>query len=101
MQRRSFLGLGSFFLVDDGLAGDSLFLSDGVLGTSGFSLGFEFGITLLVGLIFMDGLDENVFVFVHVTLSSEVHLSVLRASDLLGISVLTEESSENSLSAHP
>jgi len=83
------------------LASSSLLLSDVVLGTSGFSLGFELGVTLLIGLILVDHLDEDVLVLVHVTLGSEVHLSVLRASDFLGLSVLAEESSENTRSAHP
>jgi len=65
------------------------------------SLGLELSFTLLVSLILVDGLDEDVLVLVHVTLGSEVHLSVLGRSDLLGLSVLAEESSENSGSAHP
>jgi len=100
ISRHSFLG-GGLFVVDGNLASSSLLLSDSVLGTSGFSLGLELGVTLLVSLILVDHLDESVLVLVHVTLSSEVHLSVLGRSDLLGLSVLAEESSENSRSSHP
>lgn len=49
----------------------------------------------------MDGLDEDVFVLVEVTFSSHVEGVVHSTVNFLGVSISTEESTENSLSAHP
>jgi hypothetical protein len=96
------LSSGSFFISisgDDSLG--TLFFSDVVLGASGISLGFEFNFSLLFGLRFVDGLDENVLVLVEVTLGSHVEGVVQSTVDLLGVSITSEKSSEDSLSAHP
>jgi hypothetical protein len=49
----------------------------------------------------VDSLDENVLVLVEVTLGSHVKGVVHSAIDFLGVSISTEESTEDSLSAHP
>ena len=54
---------------------------------------------LLFGLV--DGFDQDRLVLELVTLGSEVELMVDFLGDLLGLSILPEESSEDSLSTHP
>jgi len=76
-------------------------LADGVLGTTSFSLGLKFDLTFLLKLFFVDGLDKDVLVFVQVTFSTHVESVVHVSVDFLGISIATEKSTENSLSAHP
>jgi len=80
---------------------NSLLLSDGVLGSSGFTLGLEFGLTDLLSLQLVDGLNEDVLVLELVTLGREVELVVNVSVDLLGVSILLQEASNDSLSAHP
>ena len=71
------LDLSSVFLLSE------LFLSD----------------LLLLHLV--DGFDEDRLVLELVTLGSEVEMMIDIRVDLLGFSILSEESSENSLSTHP
>lgn len=94
-------GFGRGLLISLVNARESLFLADGVLGTTGISLELELGFTLGVGLVLVDEFDQDVFVLVHVTLSAEVHLSVLSTGDLLGLTVLAEESTEIARASHP
>ena len=82
------------------LAVDSLFLALGVLGSTGVTLGIDVLITDLLSLEFVNGLHKNVFVLELVTLGTEVQLVVDVLVDLLGVSVLLEESTENASSAH-
>ena len=103
--RVSSIFLGFWFVGNDThsnlLSMVSLLLLLSSLDLSGISLFFELLFSDLLLLHLVDGLNQDVLVLVHVTLGSEVHLSVLRVSDLLGLSVLAEESSESSRSAHP
>ena len=94
-------GFGRGLLISENNTCESLFLADGVLGTTGVSLELELGFTLGVGLVLVDEFDQDVFVLVHVTLSAEVHLSVLSRGDLLGLTVLAEESTEIARASHP
>lgn len=75
--------------------------TDLVLGTTSFSLGLKFDFSLLFHLFFVDGFDENVLVLVEVTFSAHVESVVHVSVDFLGVSITTEESTEDSLSAHP
>lgn len=93
-------GLFVFSISGDDSLG-TLFFTDVVLGASGITLGFEFNFSLLFGLLLVDGLDENVLVLVEVTFSSHVEGVVKSTVDLLGVSITSEKSSEDSLSAHP
>ena len=71
------------------------------LDSSGLSLFLELGLSDLLLLHLVDGLDQNGFVLVHVTLGAEIEMMVDVLGDLLGFSVLLEKSSEDSLSSHP
>ena len=82
------------------LAVDSLFLALGVLGSTGVTLGIDVLITDLLSLEFVNGLHKNVFVLELVTLGTEVQLVVDVLVDLLAVSVLLEESTEDTGSAH-
>ena len=99
--RLNSLSGGLFFTISSIASLDTLLFTDGVLGTTGFSLGFELDFSLHLSLVLVDGLDEDVLVLVEVTLGSHVEFMVHSTVDLLGITITTEESSENSLSAHP
>jgi len=99
--RLNSLSGGLFFTISSIASLDTLLFTDVVLGTTGFSLGFELDFSLLLSLVLVDGLDEDVLVLVEVTLGSHVEGVVHSTVDLLGITISTEESSENSLSAHP
>ena len=72
-----------------------------VLLSSGFLFGVELLDLDLFGLLLVDGLDQDCFVLELVTLGGQVELSVKSSVDLLGGSVLSEESSEDSLSPDP
>ena len=72
-----------------------VFLSAGVL------LGLQLLGFHLFGLLLEDGLDEDGSVLELVSLGGEVELVVEGAVDLLGLSVLPQQSSEDSLSADP
>ena len=85
----------------DGLSSVSLLLLIGSLDSSSLSLLSELLLSDLLLLDFMDGLDKNRLVLELVTLRSEIELMVDVLGNLLSLSVLLEESSENSLSSHP
>jgi hypothetical protein len=84
-----------------GLVSDSLILSASGLDLSSLLLFLELGLSDLLLLHLVDGLDKNSLVSVLVTLGSEVEEMVDISGDLLGLSILSEESSEDSLSSHP
>ena len=99
--------LGLNLLLDDGLtahldnlAGDSLFLADGVLGATGITLSILLGDANLLRLELVDGLDQDVLVLELVTLGAEVELVVDVLVDLLGVTVLLQETSQDTGSAH-
>lgn len=72
-----------------------------VLLSSGVLLGLELlGLDLLC-LLFEDGLDEDSAVLELVSLGSEVELVVQSSVDLFGLTVLPEQSPEDSLPADP
>jgi len=83
------------------LLGDSLFLADGVLESSGLLLLFELLDSDFLLLHLVNRLDEDGLVLELVTLGSEVEVVIDVLGDLLGLSILSEESSEDSLSSHP
>ena len=85
----------------DGLSGVSLLLLLGSLDSSGLSLLGENLLSDLLLLGLVDGLNKNGLVLELVTLGGEVEVMVDILGDLLGLSVLLEESSKNSLSSHP
>jgi len=99
--------LGSDLLLDSwfetklsSLAIDSLLLALGVLGSTGITLGINVLITDLLSLELVDGLHKNVLVLELVTLGTEVQFVVDVLVDLLAVTVLLEESTENTGSAH-
>ena len=96
----------SFWLVGNDTHSDllsmvSLALLLSSLDLSSLSLFFEelFSDLLLFHLV--DGLDQYVLVLEEVTLGSEVEVMVDILGDLLGLSVLSQKSSKDSLSSHP
>jgi hypothetical protein len=82
------------------LAGNTLLLADGVLGTASLTLGFEFSVTELLGLELVDGFHKDVLVLELVTLAAEVKLVVDVAVDLFGVTVSLEEATEDTSAAH-
>jgi len=99
--------LGGDLLLDGGfetklgsLAVDSLLLALSVLGSTGITLGINIGIADLLSLELVDSFHKNVLVLELVTLGSKVQLVVDVLVDLLGVSVLLEESTEDTGSAH-
>lgn len=82
------------------LAVDSLLLALSVLGSAGITLGIDFVVTNLLSLELVNGLHKDVLVLELVTLGTEVQLVVDVLVDLLGVTVLLEESTENASSAH-
>jgi len=98
---RSFLGC---FLDDshgDSLSVVSLLLLGCGLDLSGVFLLSELSLSDLLLLHLVDGFDEDRLVLELVTLGSEVEMMVDIRVDLLCFSILSEESSKNSLSTHP
>jgi hypothetical protein len=97
--------LGLWCLLDD-THGNSLsvvslgFLVSG-LDSSGLSLLLELGLSNLLLLHLVDGFNQDGLVLVLVTLGTEIEVMVDILGDLLGFSILLEESSKNSLSSHP
>ena len=79
----------------------SLFLLSGSLNLSGLLLLRELLLSDLLLLHLVDGFDQNGFVLELVTLGAEIEMMVDILGDLLGLSVLLEKSSEDSLSSHP
>ena len=78
----------------------SLGLLLGGLDSSSLSLFLKFLFSLLLSLHSVDGLDQDSLVLELVTLGSKVEVMVDILSDLLGLSVLLEQSSQDSLSSH-
>jgi hypothetical protein len=62
---------------------------------------FELVLSDLVLLLLVDGFNKDGLVLVNVTLSMDVEEVIDVLGDLLGLSVLLEKSSEDSLSSHP
>ena len=96
----------SFWFVSNDTHSDllsmiSLALLLSSLDLSSLSLFFEelFSDLLLFHLV--DGLDQYVLVLEEVTLGGEVEVMVDILGDLLGLSVLSQKSSKDSLSSHP
>jgi hypothetical protein len=79
----------------------SLFLSNGSLLLSSFLLLSKLLFSDLFLLHSVDGLDKNGLVLELVTLGGKIEMMVDIAGDLLGLSILSKESSQNSLSSHP
>ena len=79
----------------------SLSLSLSSLFSSSFSLGLELLFTDLLLLHLVDSLNENGLVLEEVTLGANVEVMIDILGDLLGLSVLTEKSTEDSLATHP
>lgn len=79
----------------------SLFLLLGSLDSSGLLLLCEFLFSLLLSLHFVNGLDQDSLILELVTLGSQIEVMVDILGDLLCLSILSEETSENSLSSHP
>ena len=83
------------------LLGDTLIFADVVLCASGLSLFDELLFTDLLLLHSVDGLDQDGLVLELVTLGAEVELVVDVLGDLLGIAILAEKTTEDTLSSHP
>ena len=96
--------LGLWVLDDthgDSLSVVSLGLSLSSLDSSSLSLLLKLGLSDFLLLHLVDGLDQHRLVLELVTLRAEIEVMVDILGDLLGLSVLLEESSEDSLSSHP
>ena len=96
----------SFWLVGNDTHSDllsmvSLALLLSSLDLSSLSLFFEELFSDLLLLHLVDGLDQHVLVLEEVTLGGEVEVMVDILGDLLGLSVLSQKSSKDSLSSHP
>ena len=95
---------GLWFILNDthgnSLSVVSLFFSISGLDSSSISLLFKFLLEDLFLLHLVDGLDKNGLVFELVTLGSKVEMMINIGGDLLGLSIFSKESSENSLSSH-
>ena len=97
-----FLGLGLFDVTQlFGFTSNTLLLVVSVLGSSGLTLVSDVLLTGSVALHLVDGLNEHVLVLELVTLGGQVQLVVDVLVDLLGVTVLLQKTSENTLSAHP
>ena len=79
----------------------SLLLLLSGLDSSSLTLGLELLLTDLLLLHLVDALDKNGLVLEEVTLGAEVEMMVDILGDLLGLSILLEKSTEDSLSPHP
>lgn len=96
----------SFWFVSNDTHSDllsmvSLALLLSSLDLSSLSLFFEELFSDLLLLHLVDGLDQYVLVLEEVTLGGEVEVMVDILGDLLGLSVLSQKSSKDSLSSHP
>ena len=85
----------------DGLSVVSSLLSLGGLLLSGLLLVGELLLSDLLLLHLVDGLNEDGLVLELVTLGGEVEVVVDVGRDLLGLSELLQQSSQDSLSSHP
>ena len=79
----------------------SLFLLDSSLLLSSFLLLGELLFSDLFLLHLVDGLDQDGLVLELVTLGGKVEMMVDVGGDFLGLSILSKESSQHSLSSHP
>ena len=79
----------------------SLLLLLSGLDSSSLTLGLELLLTDLLLLHLVDALDKNGLVLEEVTLGAEVEMMVDILGDLLGLSILLEKSTEDSLATHP
>jgi len=77
----------------------ALLLADSVLLTASLLLGLDLSNTDLFGLDLVDGLDQHVLVLELVTLGTEVELVVDVLVDLLVVTVLLEEATEDASTA--
>merc|ERR1719265_1571196 len=71
------------------------------LDLSSFSLFFELLFSDLLLFHLVDGLNQHILVLEQVTIGCEIEMMVNILADLFGLSILSQESSENSLSSHP
>ena len=85
----------------DSLSVVSLILLFSSLDSSGLSLLLKFLLSLLFGLHLVDRLDQDGLVLELVTLWGQVEVMVDILCDFLWLSILSEQSSKNSLSSHP
>lgn len=103
-KRRSVLG-GLWYILNDthgnSLSVVSLSFLFSSLDSSSLSLLFEFLLKDLLLLGFVNGFNKNGLVFELVTLRGKIELMINSRADLLGLSIFSEKSSENSLSSHP
>lgn len=79
----------------------SLFLSGGILSSSSFLLFFQLLFSDLFLFHLVDGFNQDTLVLELVTFGTQVEVMVDFLADLLGVSILSEKSSQNSLSSHP
>lgn len=79
----------------------SLLLLLGSLDSSSLSLLLELILSDLLVLHLVDSLNENGLVLELVTLRGKIEVMIDILGDFLSLSILLEESSENSLSSHP
>jgi len=79
----------------------SLIFPLGGLDSSSISLLFKFLFKDFLLLHLVDGFNKNGLVFELVTFSSKVEMMINVGGDLLGLSIFSEKSSEDSLSSHP
>lgn len=84
-----------------GFALESLLLLNLVLCASSFTLGSKISFTDFLLLELVNGLDQDILVLELVTLSSKIKLVVNVLVDLLGVTILLEQASEDTDSAHP
>jgi len=104
-KRLSFLGSALWFVLDDthgnSLSVVSLVFLLGGLDSSSISLLFKFLFKDFLLLHLVDGFNKDGLVFELVTLSSKVEMMINVGGDLLGLSIFSKKSSEDSLSSHP
>lgn len=93
----NYLGIRSLFLVLRSL-GNSLQLG---LQLSGLGLLDQKLLSLSLGLLGVDGLHQHSLVLELVTLGGRVQFVVKVLVDLLGLSVLSEQTAKDTLSSHP
>jgi hypothetical protein len=78
------------------------FLSDlQILLTTSILLGFKFFCSNFLSLLFENGFNEYSSVLELVTFAGKVELVIKSAIDLLGLTIFSEKSSQDSLSADP
>merc|ERR1712144_9475 len=93
------VGVGASLVLD--LLVQTLGLERLGLGTTSLGLVGDLLLHLLLALLLVDGLDEHTLVLEHVTLALHVQGVVQVLVDLLGITVLLEQTTEHAKAAHP